>query len=78
MVAYIIIKLISLFISEESGGFLQSIYNFSQSSRCESILAFSVILIAVGVILYFFNCQFGKLAKIAEEIENGKDLEEDE
>jgi len=74
---YIIIKAFSFFIKEESSSLLQNIYNFSQSGRCESILAFSLILIAVGVILYFFHCQFGKLAEIAEEIEgNGKIDEE--
>ena len=34
------------------------------------ILAFAILLIGVGGIFYFFHCQFTKLAKIAEEIEN--------
>jgi hypothetical protein len=33
------------------------------------ILAFSILLIGIGLIVYFFNCQFAKLAEIANEIE---------
>lgn len=35
-----------------------------------TILAFSIIFLGLGVILYFFMCQFAKLAEIAREIEN--------
>jgi hypothetical protein len=34
------------------------------------ILAFVILLIGVGIIFYFFHCQFSKLAEIAEEIES--------
>ena len=33
------------------------------------ILAFSILFIGIGIILYFFNCQFAKLAEIANEVE---------
>jgi hypothetical protein len=33
------------------------------------ILAFTIILLGVGLILYFFGCLFNKLATIADEIE---------
>lgn len=39
------------------------------------ILAFSILFIGVGIIVYFFNCQFAKLAEIANEVEHGFDKE---
>jgi hypothetical protein len=36
----------------------------------EISIAFSIIFLGVGVILYFFNCQFAKLAEITKELEN--------
>lgn len=38
------------------------------------ILAFSILFIGIGIILFFFHCQFSKLAQIAEEVEKEKDL----
>jgi len=66
----------SFLIGEGSSGILQQIYDFSKTTHPTSILAFSIILIAVGFILYFFHCQLAKLAKIADEIEKGEDFEE--
>lgn len=45
-----------------------------------TILAFSILFLGLGLISYFFSCQFAKLSKIAEEIENDESLldEEDE
>ena len=76
LIIYAFLKISSAFIKEESTGWIQNIYNFSQSSRADSIIAFSIILFAVGVILYFFHYQFSKLAKIADEIENDEEIEE--
>jgi len=56
-------------IGEGSSGILNQIYDFSKTTTPSSILAFSIIFFAIGVILYFFYCQFAKLAKIADEIE---------
>lgn len=33
------------------------------------ILSLSILFLGVGIIAYFFYCQFAKLAEIAEEIE---------
>ena len=66
----------SFLIGEGSSGILQQIYDLAQTTLPNSILAFSMIFLAVGIILYFFHCQFAKLAKIADEIEKGEDLEE--
>jgi hypothetical protein len=39
------------------------------------ILAFSILFLGTGIIVYFFNCQFAKLAEIANEIEHGEESE---
>ena len=73
---FIFFKVSSFIIGEESSGILREIYHFSQTTYPESILALSLILIAVGFILYFFYLQFLKLEKIAEEIEKEEDLKD--
>ena len=77
LAVYIILKIASLTLSEENVGPLQAFYDLSQSGIPEIALAFSIIFIGIGIILYFFNCMFAKLAKIADEIENKEDLEEE-
>lgn len=76
IIVFIFLKVSSLIIGEGSSGILLQIYDFAQTIYPESILAFAIILIAVGFIMYFFNCQFAKLAKIADEIEKEEDFEE--
>ena len=39
------------------------------------ILAFSILFLGIGIIAYFFNCQFAKLAEIADEVEHGNESE---
>ena len=71
-------KIIAFIAGENSAGIIKQIYDFSQTSAPNSILAISIILFAIGVILYFFHCQFAKLAKIADEIEkleNSEDID---
>jgi drug/metabolite transporter (DMT)-like permease len=43
-----------------------------------AILAFAILCLGVGIILYFFTCQFAKLSRIAQEIESDETLMEDE
>ena len=69
-------KIFSLITGENSAGILKEIYDFSQTSIPNTILAFSILLFGIGAILYFFNCQFSKLAKIADEIENLENLDD--
>ena len=76
VIIYIFLKISSIIFSADSTGFTQQIYNFSITNAPESILAFAIIIFAVGVILYFFNYQFAKLEKIADEIEKGENLED--
>lgn len=72
VLAYVFLKISSFFIDKNSGGFLQALYEYSNSAQAEAIIALGVISLAVGIIFYFFHCQFAKLAEIAEEIENGE------
>jgi hypothetical protein len=39
-----------------------------------ALLAFVILGLGFGLILYFFSCQFAKLSKIAEEVENDESL----
>jgi len=70
------IKIAGYFGESANNGLLFQMYELSNSTISESIIAFSVIFIGVGIILFFFNSQLEKLAKIADEIEN--DFKEDE
>jgi amino acid transporter len=74
LIIFIIIKVTSFIVGSDSTGFAGDIYNFSQTPYINTIFAFSILLFAAAVILYFFNCQFAKLSKIAEELENEENL----
>jgi amino acid transporter len=69
LILYLFFKIIAFFY-HNSTGLLKDIYNISISSTTDTIGAFSIIFIAVSIILYFFKKQFNKLSEIAEEIEN--------
>jgi len=43
-----------------------------------AILAFGILLLGIGVILYFFSCQFAKLSEIAKDVESDESLKEEE
>jgi hypothetical protein len=43
-----------------------------------TILAFAILCLGLGLILYFFSCQFTKLSKIAEEVEQDESLVDEE
>jgi len=50
------------------------VFHYLASSKInEIILAFSILSIGLGIIVYFFYTQFKKLSDIAEEIESGKE-----
>jgi hypothetical protein len=76
LIFYVFLKIISLFIGQNDTGFLQTIYDLSRSSVADSIIAFSIVFLGVGFILYFFHLQFVKLSKIADEIENEEEIKE--
>ena len=76
LVISIFFKVSSFIIGQNSSGFAGQIYEFSQTTYPNSILALSIIFLFTGVVLYFFSCQFAKLAKIADEIENEEELED--
>ncbi len=74
LIIFIFLKIFSIIVGSESSGFFEQIYNFSQTSYINTILAFSILLLGAAVILYFFYCQFAKLSKIAEDLENDENL----
>ena len=69
LVVYIFLRLVFLISKENDEGLLGFLYNLSQSGIADSIIAFSIVFLGLGIILYFFHCQFAKLAKIADELE---------
>ena len=76
LIIFVFFKISSFLIDSGSAGVLQPVYDFSQTTYPDSILAFSIISFFIGFILYFFHCQFAKLAKIADEIEKGEHSED--
>ena len=74
LIIFIIFKVFSFILTPESTGFLKTIYDFSQSSSLDTIVAFSIIFIGIGILLYFLHCQFEKLKEIADELENEEEL----
>ena len=76
LIFFIFLKISSNIIEQNSSGFLLQLYDFTQTSYPDSILALSIIFFAIGFILYFFHCQFAKLSEIADEIENKEDIED--
>jgi hypothetical protein len=43
-----------------------------------AILAFAILFLGFGCVLYFFSCQFAKLSRIAKEVESDESLSEEE
>ena len=75
LIFYVFLNVISLFIDQNKTGFFQLLYDISQSSITNSIIAFSIVFLGVGLILYFFHFLFVRLSKIADEIENDEENE---
>ena len=69
LIIFIFIKIISLIMDERSASFIQFIHNLSNSNTADSIIAFSIIFLGIGIILLFLHSQFAKLSKIADEID---------
>jgi uncharacterized membrane protein len=78
LIVTVFFKIGSLVIGGGGSSVVGQIYEFSQTTYPNTILAFSIILLGVSAILYFFHYQFAKLAKIADEIENEENLETSE
>ena len=75
LLIYGIFKIIALLI--ENGVFyLPDLYYFIQSYG-DVFLSFSIIILIIGFILYFFYVQFTNLNKISEEIEYIQELEKE-
>jgi len=78
LIFYVFIKVISLFIDQNNTGFLQFLYDLSQYKTADTIIAFSIVFLGFGIILYFFHLQFAKLSKISDEIENEEEVKDSE
>jgi TRAP-type C4-dicarboxylate transport system permease small subunit len=76
LIVYAFLRISSLLINQNDTSFLRLIYDVSKSGYIDSLMAFSILLIGVGFILYFLHYQFAKLAKIADEIESKIEDEE--
>lgn len=76
LIAYIFLKLVSFLSNESEAGLIGTLYDLSQSGFADSAIAFSIVFLGLGFILYFFHRQFAKLAQIADEIEKGEETEE--
>jgi hypothetical protein len=71
LVIFIFLELLKK-LSKDYSGLLKYFYDLSISNFPGIIISISILLISFGIILYFFNRQFSKLAEIAEEIDHGK------
>lgn len=70
LIIFIILTILSkILIANDSVGLVKYLYDLSLSDFPGLALSFSILLIAFGLILYFFKRQFQKLAEIADEIE---------
>jgi uncharacterized membrane protein len=76
LIIFVFFKISSFLLTKDSTGFLKSVYEISQTTTVDSIGAFSIILIAVGIIVYFLYLQFVKLDQIAEDIRKDTKNEE--
>jgi TRAP-type C4-dicarboxylate transport system permease small subunit len=75
-VSYLIFKIFSIIFTSNSTGITAKLYEISNSNIPESLISFSIIFFAAGLIFYFFSRQFAKLAEIADEIEKMDDFKE--
>jgi uncharacterized membrane protein (DUF4010 family) len=65
----ILLKVISVIFSNASEGVIGYLNELASSSFIDISIAFVILLLGVGVILFFFYKQFKKLADLVEEIE---------
>ena len=77
LIIYLIFLVISLVLNNENTGFLKQLFDISQSTIPLSLVSLAALLIFFGVLLYFFSCQFAKLEKIADEIENSEEINDE-
>jgi len=66
----IFLIIFSLVLDRNSSDFLKELYIILNGTAVKSIAAFSIIFIAIGIIIYFLHRQFIKLDEIAKDIEN--------
>jgi len=77
-VLIIFITIIGISFSNETNGIIGVIVGLYHSSIIDVLLAFLIIAVGLGGILYFFNRQFAKLNEIAKELDDEESINEDE
>jgi len=75
---FLFFQLASLICDASCNGFLKQVYEMSETSVPLTFISLSMILFFAGFLFYFFSCQFAKLEKIADEIENSDEFIEEE
>lgn len=73
LLIFLLINLNSLIYSNYNIAILKFFYDISITNFSGIMFSFSILLIAAGLILYFFKRQFNKLAEIANEIEQNSE-----
>ena len=76
LIFYLVLQSVASFIEKTDSGLISIIQNLANSSIAETVLAFAIIFIGLGLISYFFYVQFSKLSKISDEIEEIDESEE--
>lgn len=61
--------IIGLLFPTETSGIIGLIVGIAQSSTVDMLVAFLIITLGIGFILFFFKRQFDKLDEIAKEFE---------
>ena len=69
-IVYGICTAIHFFIADQSEGFFALCSGFVNAGYNDIILAFAILSVGIGLLLWFFHRQFSKLAEIAEDIES--------
>ena len=68
--------IVGLIFPTATSGIIGLIVGIAQSSTIDILVAFLIITLGIGVILFFFRRQFGKLDEIAKEFE--KEFQDEE
>lgn len=71
LIGFIILRILSFVVNEKD-----VLYSLSNSKYVDIIGAFAILIIFLGLVLFFFHRQFTKLSDIADEIENSEELKD--
>ncbi|MFH1013130.1 MAG: hypothetical protein V1769_01300 [Thermoplasmatota archaeon] len=78
VVLILFIAIIGMSFAIETNGIIGVIVGLYHSSIIDVLLAFLIITVGLGGILYFFNRQFAKLNEIAKELDDEEESNDEE